>query len=76
MEQREKKERQILKEGEEKRRRTSEKRYKEKVNKKIDEQRKRKPEKNHKGESGYAKSTNGGYKGQKEKRKRKELPGE
>jgi hypothetical protein len=36
----------------------------------------RKPEKKHKGESRYRKSTNGKVKGQKEKRKREELPGE
>jgi hypothetical protein len=36
----------------------------------------RKPEKKHKGESCYRKSTNGKVKGQKEKRKKEELPGE
>jgi hypothetical protein len=41
----------FLEEGEKKRIRTGEKRYKEKVNKKVDGQRKRKPEKKHKGES-------------------------
>jgi hypothetical protein len=50
------------------------KRYKEKVNKKVDGQRKRKPEKKHKGESGYQKSTNGMVKDQKEK-KGKSYPG-
>jgi hypothetical protein len=63
-------------EGEKKKRRTGEKRYKGKVNKKVYGQRKRKPEKKHKGESSYRKSTNGKVKGQKEKRKREELPGE
>jgi hypothetical protein len=43
----------FLEEGEKKRRRTGEKRYKEKVNKKVDGQRKRKQEKKHKGESRY-----------------------
>jgi hypothetical protein len=65
-----------LEEGEKKRRRTGEERYKEKVNKKLDGQRKPKPEKKHKGESRYRKSTNGKVKGQKEKRKRIELPEE
>jgi hypothetical protein len=46
------------------------------VNKKVDGQRKRKPEKKHKGESRYRKSTNGKVKRQKEKRKMEELPGE
>jgi hypothetical protein len=40
----------FLEEGEKKRRRTGEKRYKEKVKKKVDGQRKRKPEKKYKGE--------------------------
>jgi hypothetical protein len=47
-----------------------------KVNKRLNGQRKQKPEKKHKGESRYRKSTNGKVKGQKEKRKREELPGE
>jgi hypothetical protein len=51
-------------------------REEEKVNKKVDGQRKRKPEKKHKGESHYRNSTNGKVKGQNEKRKREELPGE
>jgi hypothetical protein len=63
-------------EGEKKRRGTGEKRYKEKVNKKVDGQRKRKPEKKHKGESRYRKITNGKVKGQKDKKEREELPGE
>jgi hypothetical protein len=52
-------------EGEKMRRRIGEKRYKEKVNKKVDERRKRKPEKKHKGKgkSRYRKSTNGKVKG-------------
>jgi hypothetical protein len=45
------------------------------VNKKVDGQRKRKPEKKHKGDSRHRKSRNGKVKGQKEKRKRDELPG-
>jgi hypothetical protein len=57
-------------EGEKKRRRIGEKRYKEKVNKKVNGQTKRKPE------SRYRKSKNGKIKGQKEKRKREELRGE
>jgi hypothetical protein len=64
----------FLEEGE-KRRRTDEKRYKEKVNKKVDEQSKRNGKEN-KGESRYRKSTNGKVKRQKVKRKREELPGE
>jgi hypothetical protein len=47
----------------------SEKRYKEKVNKKVDGQRKRKPEKKYKGESRYRKTTNGEVEGQKKKKK-------
>jgi hypothetical protein len=39
-----------LEEGEKKRKRTGEKRYKNKVNKKVDGQRKQKPEKKHEGE--------------------------
>jgi hypothetical protein len=66
----------ILEEGEKKKRRTDEKRYKEKVNEKVDGQRKRKLEKKHKRESRYRKSTNGKQKVQKERRKREELPGE
>jgi hypothetical protein len=66
----------FLEEGEKKRRLTDAKRYKEKLNKKVDGQRKRKSEKKHKGESRYRKSTNGKVKGQKEKRKRVELPRE
>jgi hypothetical protein len=58
-----------LKVGEKKRRRTGEKRYKKKVNKKVDGQRKRKPEKKHEGESLFRKSTNGKIKGQKGKKK-------
>jgi hypothetical protein len=58
-------------EGEKKRRRTGEKRYKEKVNKKVNGQRIRKPEKKHKGESRYRKNTNGKVKGQKENKKGK-----
>jgi hypothetical protein len=50
-------------EGEKMRRRIGEKRYKEKVNKKVDERRKCKPEKKHKGKSRYRKSTNGKVKG-------------
>jgi hypothetical protein len=65
----------FLEEGE-KRRRTDEKRCKEKVNKKVDGQRKRKTEKKHKGDSRHRKSRNGKVKGQKEKRKRDKLPGE
>jgi hypothetical protein len=65
-----------LEEGEKKRRRTGEKRYKEKVNKKVDGEKKRKPEKKRKGESRYRKSTNGKVKWQKEIRKREEPPGE
>jgi hypothetical protein len=57
----------MLEEGEKKRRRAGEKRYKEKVNKKLDGQRKRKPEKKRKGKSRYRKSTN--TEGQKEKKK-------
>jgi hypothetical protein len=63
-------------EGVKKRRRTAEKGYKEKVNKKVNGQRKRKSEKKHKGESRYRKITNGKVKEQKKKRKRDELPGE
>jgi hypothetical protein len=44
--------------------------------KKVDGQRKRKTEKKHKGDSRYRKSRNGKVKGQKEKRKRDELPEE
>jgi hypothetical protein len=47
-------------EGEKKRGRTGEKRYKEKVNKTVDGQRKRKLEKKHKKESRYRKSTHQG----------------
>jgi hypothetical protein len=55
----------FLEEGEKMRRRIGEKRYKEKVNKKVDERRKRKAEKKHKGKgkSRYRKSTNGKVKG-------------
>jgi hypothetical protein len=49
----------IWEEGVKKRRRTAEKGYKEKVNKKVSGQRKRKSEKKHKGESRYRKITNG-----------------
>jgi hypothetical protein len=45
------------------------------VNKNVNGQRKRKTEKKHKGENCYRKSTNGKIKGQKEKRKGEELPG-
>jgi hypothetical protein len=69
----------ILEEGEKKRRRAGEKRYKEEMNKKVDGQRKRKPEKKHKSGKSLSKEYNWkgqGVKGQKEKRKRNELPGE
>jgi hypothetical protein len=59
-----------------KRGKTEEKFLEERVNKKLDGQRKRKPEKKHKGESRYRKSTSGKVKEQKEKRKKEELPGE
>ncbi|KAH0810137.1 hypothetical protein GEV33_012654 [Tenebrio molitor] len=64
----------FLEEGQKKRRRTGEKRYKKKVNKTVDGPRKRKPEKKHKWEDRYQKSTNEKVKGQKEKRKEL-LPG-
>jgi hypothetical protein len=60
----------FLEQGEKRRRRTGEERYEEKVNKKVNEQRKQKPEKKHKGERIQM------VKGQKEKRRREELPGE
>jgi predicted ATPase len=66
----------VIRKGKKKRRRISEKIYKEKVNKKVDGERKRKQEKQHKGESRYRNSTNGKIKGQKEKREREELTGE
>jgi hypothetical protein len=43
----------IFLEGQKKRRRTGEKRYKKKVNQTVDGPRKRKPEKKHKGEGRY-----------------------
>jgi hypothetical protein len=52
----------FLEEGE-KRRRTDEKKCKEKVNKKVDGQRKRTLEKKHKEDSRYRKSRNGKVKG-------------
>jgi hypothetical protein len=62
----------FLEEGDKNRRLTVEKRFKEKVNKKVDGQRKQKSEKKHKEESRYRKSTNGKITEQKEKRKREE----
>jgi hypothetical protein len=49
----------VLEQREKKRRRTGGKKFKEKVNKKVDGQRKGKPEKKHKGENRYRKNTNG-----------------
>jgi hypothetical protein len=49
----------VLEQREKKRRRTGGKKFKEKVNKKVDGQRKRKLEKKHKGENRYRKNTNG-----------------
>jgi hypothetical protein len=60
----------FLEEGDKRRRRTGEKKYKENVNKKIDGQKKIETGKEAQRESCYRKSTNGKVKGQKENKKR------
>jgi hypothetical protein len=63
----------FLEEGDQKRRRTGEKKYKEKVNKKIDGQRKQKPEKKHKRKVATERVQMGGQ-GAKREQKKEELP--